>query len=138
MVKAEAAPTGKIPSSLTKSKTLAKCTMKDVTEVFAEGSIRDARTLEHLGTQKHERALGELELRRRRINQKTLDRRHQRERKREQHEIRMMQMRLALSQNQQGTSMAMEPPAQTQSYGCLGLMDELNDGSLPNTSSYSV
>ena len=83
MVKAEAAPTGRTPSSLTKSKTSAKRTsgtVKDVTEVFAEGSIRDARTVERLGTQKHERALGELELRRRRIDQKTLDRRHQRER----------------------------------------------------------
>jgi hypothetical protein len=84
--------------------------------------------LERLGTQKHERAIGEQELKRRKLEHKAMEKRHQRE----QHEFRMMQMRLTMSQSQRAT------PMNQPSFQGMGLMDELNDGLLPSGSSYSI
>ena len=88
--------------------------------------------LERLGAQKHERAIGEQELKRRKLEQKVMERQHQREREREQHEYRMMQMCIVMAQNQRATpSSGSQPP-----YKGLGLMAELNDALLPPDSSF--
>jgi hypothetical protein len=127
-VKAEAT-SSRTQSGTHKSRTAAKRTLKDV---FAEGSVRENLMLERLGTQKHERAIGEQELKRRKLEHKAMEKRHQREREREQHEFRMMQMRLTMSQSQRAT------PMNQPSFQGMGLMDELNDGLLPSGSSYSI
>jgi len=75
-------------------------------ELFAEGSAKDNQMLEHLGTQKHERVLVELELKCRKLEHKTMEKQHQRERERDQHErehkqheVRMLEMQLRISQD---------------------------------------
>jgi hypothetical protein len=118
---------------------MAKRSLKDV---FAEGSMKDNQMLERLGTQRHERAMGEQELKRRKLEQRGMEKRHQREREHEQHEFHMLQMRMMMSRNQQGAGAAaamMQSPTQTQpSYEGLGLLAELNDGLIPSSSSYST
>ena len=78
---------------------MAKHTLQDI---FAEGSTKDN---EHLGTQKHKRALGELELKRCKLENKAMEKQHQFEHEHKQHEIRMMQMQMMMTQNQQATAM---------------------------------
>ena len=102
-------------------------------DAFAEGSARESEALERLGTQKHERAIGELALKRRKLENKAMEKQHQREREREHHEFRMLQMRMMLSQNQQTVAGTMQRQNQS-SFGGFGLMDELNDSSLPSES----
>jgi hypothetical protein len=153
---------------------LLKRTLQDA---FAEGSARESEALERLGTQKHECAIGELALKRRKLENKAMEKQHQREREREHqrererehqrererehqrererehqrererehqrererehqrehHEFHMLQMRMMLSQNQQTVPGTMQRQNQS-SFGGLGLMDELNDPSLPSES----
>jgi CO dehydrogenase/acetyl-CoA synthase beta subunit len=78
-------------------------------DTFAEGSAKENQILERLGTQKHERAIGELELKRRKMEHKAMEKQHQREREREEHEFRMLRMRLMITQNQQ-TALGMQVP----------------------------
>ena len=123
-----------------KSKLMTKRTLQDA---FAEGSAKENQILEQLGTQKHKCAIGELELKRRKLENKAMEKQHQRERKREQHEFRMMQMRIMMSQNWQGAQMAMAMPSQNQpSFEGFGLMSELNGATLssesPSLSPFSV
>jgi hypothetical protein len=110
-----------------KPKSTAKRSLQDI---LAEGS-KNTETYERLGTQKHERAIVELELKRRKMDHRAMKEQHQREREREQHEYRMMQMRIMMSRNQQVASTMMQPqdPA---SLGNFGLMEELQT---PTTSS---
>ena len=89
-------------------------------DAFAEGSAKDSEVLERLGTQKHERAIGELELKCRKLENKAMEKQHQRE----QHEFRMMQMRIMMSQNQRA-ALAMMQPQNQPSFDGLGLMAEL-------------
>lgn len=129
-VKSEA--TSKTPSraSTPKSRTMSKRTLQDA---FAEGSAKDNLVLERLGAQKHERAIGELELKRRKLEHKAMEKQHQRERECEQHEFRMMQMRMMISQNRQTAPMTI--PLQNQpSFEGFSLMGELNGASLPSES----
>jgi len=79
-VKAEA--TFKMPSraSTPRSRTM-KRTLQDA---FAEGSAKDSEVLKRLGTQKHEHAIGELELKRCKLENKAMEKQHQCE----QHEFR--------------------------------------------------
>ena len=109
-------------------------------DAFAEGSAKEHRVLERLGTQKHERAIGELEPKRRKLENKAMEKQHQREREREQHEFRMMQMRIMMSQNRPTVPM-MQPPNPSLFEG-LGLMAELTDAASPSESpslnSYSI
>jgi hypothetical protein len=109
---------------------LLKRTLQDA---FAEGSARESEALERLGTQKHERAIGELALKRRKLENKAMEKQHQREQEREHHEFCMLQMRMMLSQNQQTVPGTMQRQNQS-SFGGFRLMDELNDPSLPSES----
>lgn len=123
----DSVPLSRKPSSSAKSKAAMtqKCSLTSLKDVFAEGSARENQMLEHLGAQKHERAIGEQEL-------KVMERQHQRECKHEQHEYRMMQMHIVMAQNQRATpSSGSQPP-----YEGLGLMAELNDALLPPDSSF--
>ena len=86
---------------------------------------------ERLGIQKHERAIGELELKRRKLENKAMEKQHQREREREQHEFRMLQMRLMMSQNRQAVPAMMQTQNQP-SLGGFGLMAELDGATLPS------
>ena len=95
-------------------------------DAFAKGSAKDSEVLERLGTQKHERAIGELKLKRRKLENKAMEKQHQRER--EQHEFRMMQMRIIMSQNQRAAPVMMQPQNQP-SFDGLGLMAELQSES---------
>ena len=97
-------------------------------DAFAKGSAKDSEVLERLGTQKHERAIGELELKRCKLENKAMEEQHQREREREQHEFRMMQMRIMMSQNQRAAPAMMQPQNQP-SFDGLGLMAELQSES---------
>src|SRR6266852_5317803 len=81
-------------SGTLKSRLTLKCSLQDA---FAEGSAKESQILERLGTQKHERAIGELELKRRKLENKAMERQHQHE----QHKFHMMQMQMMMSQNQQ-------------------------------------
>lgn len=130
-VKPESFSTVSSRAGTPKSKTMLKRTLQDA---FAEGSTKESDTLERLRTQKHERFLVELELKRRKLDNKAMEKQHQREREREQHEYRMMQMRIMMSQNQQSAVGVMQPPKQPLFDG-LGLIDELNDPSMPSGSS---
>jgi hypothetical protein len=122
-----------MPSSTQKSKATAKRSLQDA---FAEGSERDSEMLEYLRKQKHERAIGELELKRRKLENKAMEKQHQRDREREQHEFRMLQMRMVMSQNQQivPSLLTMMPPQNPASFGGYGLMAEFNDSSLTSES----
>ena len=109
-VKAEA--TFKMPSraSTPRSRTM-KRTLQDA---FAEGSAKDSEVLKRLGTQKHEHAIGELELKCCKLENKAMEKQHQREQHKfhDEPEPAMMQ-----SQNQP-------------SFDGLGLMAELNGATL--------
>jgi len=95
--------------------------------------------LECLGTQKHERALGEQELKCRKLEQKVVERQHEHEHEckqhqREQHEYCMLQMQMVMLQHSQGA-----PVMQNQlSFDGFGLLAELNDPTLSLGSSYST
>ena len=117
----------------TPKRSLLKWTLQDA---FVEGSARESETLEHLRTQKHEHVLVELELKHHKLDQRALEKQHQCEHKHEQHEYRMMQMQIMMSQNQQLVAEMVQPPKQLL-FGGLGLMDELNDPSLPSGSGSS-
>jgi hypothetical protein len=135
---AKANTASKTPSSTHKSRTTLKHTLKDL---FAEGATKESQMLERLGMQKHERAIGEQELKRRKLERKVMEQQHQREREREQHEFRMLQMRMIMSRNQPATPMAQSPLASQSPYEGFGLMAELNDGTLPGLqsgTSYSI
>jgi hypothetical protein len=117
------------PSSSFPSRALTKRSLKDI---FAEGSVRDAELIERLGAQKHERALGQLELKRRKLEQKELEERHRREQQHEEHEYRMMQMRVMMAQRPTDAPPMPQPPAQSQApFEGFGLLNELNSGVLP-------
>jgi hypothetical protein len=97
---------------------VSKHTLQDA---FAEGSAKDNQILDRLGTQKHERALGEMELKRRKLENKAMEKQHQRE----QHEFHMMQMRIMMSQSRQtAPTMQSQNPSLFEGFG---LMAELND-----------
>ena len=72
--------TSKVPSSTQKSRATMKHTFQDV---FTEGSVKENKMLKHLGTQKHERALGERELKHHKLEHKAMEKQHQHERERE-------------------------------------------------------
>ena len=93
--------------------------------------------LERLGTQKHECVIGELELKRRKLDNKMIEKQHQCERECKQHEFRMMQMQMMMSQNQQAAPMVMQSQNQP-SFEGFGLMAELNDAILPSVSPDSI
>ena len=72
-VKSEA--TSKTPSqaSTPRSRLMSKRTLQDA---FAKGSAKENQVLECLGTQKHECAIGELELKRRKLENKAMEKQH--------------------------------------------------------------
>jgi hypothetical protein len=119
------------------SKSMLKRTLQDA---FAEGSAKDNEVFERLGTQKHERAIGELELKRRKLENKAMEKQHQREREREQHEFRMLQMRMMMAQNQQiaPTMQASAMQPQPQPSLDFGLMSELTLPPVPPEPSPSL
>ena len=101
--------------------------------------------IERLETQKHKCALGELELKRRQLKNKAMEKQHQREHKCEQHEIHMMQMWMMMTQNQQATVMRLPTMMQAQNqpiFEGYRLLAELNAGSplseTPSPSTYSM
>jgi hypothetical protein len=68
---------------------LLKCTLQNV---FADRSAKEHQILKRLGMQKHECAIGELELKCRKLENKAMKEQHQWEWEWEQHEYCMMQM----------------------------------------------
>jgi hypothetical protein len=112
-------------SSTPRSRTTSKHILQDA---FAEGTVKDNQTLESLGTQKHERAIGELELKHCKLKNKAMEKQHQCEWEHEQHQFCMMQMQMMMAQNWQGMPMIM----QGQNRPLLGLMAELNDATVPS------
>jgi hypothetical protein len=74
--------TFRTPSSTNKSKAVPKRGLK---ELFTEGSVKDNKMLERLGLQKHERAIGEQELKCHKLEHKTMKKQHQREHECKQH-----------------------------------------------------
>jgi hypothetical protein len=130
--KVKAEPPSKTPSraSTPKSRTMLKHTLQDA---FAEGSAKENEILECLGTQKHERAIGELELKRRKLENKAMEKQHQRER--EQHEFWMMQMRMMMFQNQQAApGMMLSQPQNQALFNGFGFISKLIGASLPSDS----
>src|SRR6266852_575213 len=99
-IKYEALSVSKMPfcASTLKSRLMLKRTLQDA---FAKGSVEENQILERLGAQKHERAIGELELKRRKMDHKAMEKQHQREHKHKLHEFHMLQMQLMMTQNQQ-------------------------------------
>jgi hypothetical protein len=79
------------------------------------GLARERGVLEVLRADKHDRLVAQQELKRRKLDHKLLEAKHQREREREQHEFRMLQMRMMIHD---GRGAAATPG--------LGLLDELN------------
>ena len=73
-VKAEA--TSKTPSwaSTPRSRMMSKCTLQDA---FAKRSMKENKVLEHLEMQKHEHAIGELELKHCKLENKAMEKQHQ-------------------------------------------------------------
>ena len=136
-VKTEATSNTPSHASTPRLRMMIKCTLQDA---FAEGSAKDSQMIEHLETQKHERAIGELELKRRKLENKAMEKQHQRE----QHKFRMMQMRMMMSQNRQAAPMMMPPQNQAnQPFKGLRLMAKLNDtlpseSPGPSLSTYSI
>jgi hypothetical protein len=112
-----------------KLRVTSKRTLQDV---FAEESAKDHDALERLGKQKHERAIGEQELKRRRLENKAMIQQHQREREREQHEFRMLQLRVMASRTQASLGVPSQNPSSLEGFG---LMAELNAPALPSESS---
>jgi hypothetical protein len=74
-------------------------------------------------------------MKRLKLEQKGLEKVHQREREREQHQLQMMRMKVMLMQSSQGAPGASRNESVFQGFG---LLDELNDPSLPSGSSYSI
>ena len=72
-VKAEVASKMPSRSSTPKSRPMSKCTLQDA---FAEGSAKENQVLKCLGTQKHEHAIGELDLKRRKLENKAMEKQH--------------------------------------------------------------
>src|SRR6266849_3423149 len=99
-IKYEASSVSKTPShaGTPKSRSMLKQTLQDA---FAKGSVKENQILEHLEAQKHERAIGELELKHRKMDYKAMVKQHQRECEHKLHELCMLQMRLMMTQNQQ-------------------------------------
>jgi hypothetical protein len=98
--------------------------------MFAKGFVKENQVLERLGTQKHEHAIGELDLKCCKLENKAMEKQHQHEHKREQHEFCIMQMQVLMSQGQQAV-----PAMQSQNHPLfegLGLMGELNDTMPPS------
>ena len=88
--------------------------------------------IECLGAQKHERALVQMELKRRKLEQKELEERHRRKQQHEEHEYHMMQMRVMIAQRSTDAPPMAQPPAQSQApFEGFGLLNELNSGVLP-------
>jgi hypothetical protein len=104
----------------------------------------ETEALERVGTLKHERMIGELDLKRLKLENQALEKRHQREREREQHEFRMMQMQLMISQNPRAAaSAAMMQSGQSQDLTSQGpgqfkFIPELDAATLPSGSSSSL
>jgi hypothetical protein len=97
--------------------------------------------LERIGTLKHERMIGELDLKRLKLENQALEKRHQREREREQHEFRMMQMQLMISQNPQAAASAAMMQSRdltSQGPGQFKFIPELDAATLPSGSSSSL
>jgi hypothetical protein len=99
---------------------------------------------ELMGTQKHERVIGELRLKERRLEAKTLEKQYQREREREQqqHQLRMLQMQMMMTQGQNqrvfpAMAAMMQPPNQPPLDG-FSLMPDLGEAALPSGSSSSL
>ena len=115
---------------ITKLGLLLKHTLQDT---FAEGSAKENQTLECLGMQKHEHVIGELELKCCKLENKVMEKQHQQEWEQEHHKYHMMQMWMMMSQNNQ-TVLGMMQHQNQSSLGGLGLMDKLNDISLPSES----
>jgi hypothetical protein len=138
------------------SKPRSSALKRSLQDAFAEGVAKDNQLVEHIGLQKHERALRELDLKRRKLENKAKEQQHQRDREREQHEFRMMQMRMMIAQNQQAVPGGMQAQNQLLLGGGLtggltgsltggltgGLLGELDDPSLasdsPPISSFSM
>jgi hypothetical protein len=80
-----------------------------------------------MGSQKHERVIAELELKRQRLDHKATRERYQREREREQHEFRMLQWRVA--QRAPGVASALTLPQDPGSldFGLMGVADTTPD-----------
>ena len=83
-------------------------------DAFAEGSAKENQILEHLGAQKHEHAIGELELKCWKMDHKAMEKQHQREL----HEFRMLQMQLMMTQNQQTAPGMQVPEMYCRCWGC--------------------
>lgn len=81
-----------------------------------------------LGSQRHERAIGEQELKRRKLAQKALEKQHERDRQRENHEFRMAQMRLMIAQRGSATTQ----PTQSHTLGEFGELSLMSDNLLPS------
>ena len=88
--------------------------------------MKENQILKCLGAQKHERAIGELELKHRKMDHKVMEKQHQREREHELHEFHMLQMWLMMTQNQQ-TAPGMQVPGM-QVPGMQALPQSLLDG----------
>jgi len=89
--KAKSESISKTPSrsSTPRSRSNMKHTLQDV---FAKGTAREDEMHEHLGIQKHEHAIGQLELKHQRLENQVMEKQHQCECKCKQHEFRMLQM----------------------------------------------
>ena len=114
-----------------------KCSYQDT---LAETAIKENEALERIGTLKHERMIGELDLKRLKLENQALDKRHQREHEREQHEFRMMQMQLMISQNPQAAASVMMQSRDltSQGPGQFKFIPELDAATLPSGSSSSL
>jgi hypothetical protein len=121
----------------------------NIQEAFAKGSANEDQMYELMGTQKHERVIGELRLKEHRLEAKTLEKQyqreqHQREREREQqqHQLRMLQMQMMMTQGQNqrvfpAMAAMMQPPNQPPLDG-FSLMPDLGEAALPSGSSSSL
>lgn len=107
-------------------------------EALAEGSVKESQAIERLGSQKHERVLRELDLKRQKLENRALEQQHQREREREQHEFRMMQMQIIMSQNQQAVPGAMQAQTSLGSFGLMGNLDPALASGSPSATSFSM
>lgn len=114
----------------------------NIQEAFAKGSAKEDQMYELFGTQKHERVIGELRLKERKLEAKALEKQYQREREREQHQLRMLQMQMMMTQGQNqrvlpAMAAMMQPPNQPPLDG-FSLMPNLGEAALPSGSSSSL
>ena len=113
-------------------KTSLKCTLHNV---FAEGSVKDDQALEHLGTQKHEHAIGELKLKRHKLENKVMVQQDQCE----QHEFRILQLQVMATRGLRAAPVMMQSQNPSELLmDRFGLMAELNAATLPSESSSST